>query len=48
MRRKIMAAFFVWIVLAVLLFSGAAAEEIPLNERFQCGSPAFRSMRKAS
>lgn len=37
MSRKIMAAFFVWAVLAVLLCSGAAAEEISLNERLQCG-----------
>lgn len=37
MRRKIMAAFLLWVVLAVLLCSGASAEETSLNERFQCG-----------
>ena len=37
MRRKIMTAFLLWVVLALLLCTSAAAEEPSLNEQFQCG-----------
>lgn len=37
MRRKIMAVFLLWAVLALLLCTGAGAEEPSRNEQFQCG-----------
>lgn len=37
MRRRITVALLVWAVLAVLLCTGAAAEEPSLNKQFQCG-----------
>lgn len=37
MRRKIMTAFLLWAVLALLLCTSAAAEDPSLNEQFQCG-----------
>ena len=37
MRRRITVALLVWAVLAVLLCTGAGAEEPSLNKQFQCG-----------
>lgn len=36
MRRKMMTAFFLWAVLALILCTSAAAEEPSLNEQFRC------------
>lgn len=37
MRRKMMTAFLLWAVLALILCTSAAAEEPSLNEQFRCG-----------
>lgn len=37
MRRKMMTAFLLWAVLALILCTSAAAEESSLNEQFRCG-----------
>lgn len=37
MRRKMMTAFLLWAVLALILCTSAAAEESSLNEQLRCG-----------